>query len=97
MEVQEDHAYGWKIVDEPPFCVPFTGTPWINVPVPEDPKPIDFFNMLFKNEMWTEITTQTNVYAENRLATEELKEKSRWFDNFNGFTGLTTHSKNRAT
>lgn len=56
VEVQEDHTYGWKIFDEPPFCVPFTGgTPGINVPVPEDPKHIDFSNMLFKNEMWTEI------------------------------------------
>ena len=43
----------------------------------QNPEPIDILNLLFKPEMWERLTTQTNLYAENRIASEQLKEKSR--------------------
>jgi hypothetical protein len=46
------------------------------VELPQNPEPIDIFNLLFKPEMWDRLTTQTNLYAENQIAGEQLKEKS---------------------
>jgi hypothetical protein len=64
---------GWEHNDAVPICTPFTGNP---VELPQNPEPIDIFNLLFKPEMWDRLTTQTNLYAENRIAGEQLKEKS---------------------
>jgi hypothetical protein len=54
----------------------FTGNPGLNVELSQNPEPIDIFNLLFKPEMWDRLTTQTNLYAENWIAGEQLKEKS---------------------
>jgi hypothetical protein len=67
---------GWEHNDAVPICTPFTGNPGLNVELPQNPEPIDIFNLLFKPEMWDRLTTQTNLYAENQIAGEQLKEKS---------------------
>ena len=33
----------------------------------EDPKPIFFFNLLFKDNIWPLITTQTNLYVQEHI------------------------------
>ena len=76
-EMIEDVDIGWERNDAVPICTPFTGNPGLNVKLPQNPEPIDIFNLLFKPEMWDRLTTQTNLYAENRIAGEQLKEKSR--------------------
>ena len=75
--VQEDDEFGWLRDDSPPLCAPFTATPGLNMQLPEDPKPIFFFNLLFKDDMWSLIKTQTNLYAQKRIENGELKDTSR--------------------
>ena len=60
--------------DTPPFCAPFIGTPGLKIQLKDYPKPIDFCNLLFKKEMRTLLTTQTNLYAENRIANEHERQ-----------------------
>lgn len=74
INVREDEEFGWTRYDSMPSCAPFTGTPGLNTPITENPEPIDFFNMLFKNEMWALIANQTNLYATNRIE----KDKTCW-------------------
>lgn len=74
---RDDDEFGWEHKDTFPVCAPFTGKPGLNIELPENPEPIDFFNILFKAEMWTIITEQTNLYATQRIENEQLKAKSR--------------------
>jgi len=75
-EMIEDVDIGWERNNTVPICTPFTGNPRLNVELPQNLEPIDIFNLLFKPEMWDRLTTRTNLYAENRIAGEQLKENS---------------------
>ena len=60
--VQQDDDFSCLRDDSPPLCATFTTTPGLkNMLLREDPKPIFFFNFLFKDDMWALITTQTNL------------------------------------
>jgi hypothetical protein len=59
----DNDEFGREHKDTFPVCAPFTGKPGLNIELPDNPEPIDFFNILFKAEMWTIITEQTNVCA----------------------------------
>ena len=59
----DNDEFGWEHKDTFPVCAPFTGKPGLNIELPDNPEPIDFFNILFKAEMWTIITEQTNLCA----------------------------------
>ena len=77
--VQIDTMHGWS--HEPggdfPMFAPFTGECKLNVPVPDNPTPMDFFKMFFEESMWTEIVAQTNLYAQEKIAGIQLKPHSR--------------------
>ena len=68
---RDDDEFGWEHKDTFPVCA------GLNIELPDNPEPIDFFNILFKAEMWTIITEQTNLYATQRIENEQLKAKSR--------------------
>lgn len=76
-EMMEDVNIGWERNDAVPICAPFTGNPGLTVELPQNPEPIDIFNLLFKPEILDILTTRTNLYAENRIVGEQLKENSR--------------------
>lgn len=47
-----DEENDWSRIEEPPFCATFTGMPGLNnIDMVEDPQPIDFFYLLFRNSM----------------------------------------------
>ncbi len=61
-----DLTNGWTKEDgDNPLIAPFTGDPGLLVDVP-DREPIDFFNLLFKAEMWELLVDETNRYANQR-------------------------------
>ena len=61
----------------------FSGTPGLSVELPDEPMPLDFFNILFDQGMWEIMVTETNRYAETRINSQCLKPFSRlrnWTD-----------------
>lgn len=54
----------------------YTGEAGCSVPV-EGERPIDFFSLLFTNDMMQQIVTQTNLYAEQFIDSHELGPHSR--------------------
>ena len=75
--VQPYNKFGWLRDDSPPLCAPFTATPGLNMQLTGDPKPIFFFNLLFKDDMWSLIMTQTNLYVQKCIENGQLKDKLR--------------------
>ena len=72
-----DDANGWQTQDSPPMNSPFTGIPGLKVELPDDPTPLDFFNLMFDSSMWDLFATQTNNYANTRINMGPLQRKSR--------------------
>jgi hypothetical protein len=62
-----------------PKAIPFTGTEGLRVRIPDDPEPIDFFNLYFTDEIFQYIADETNRYAEQFIAAnkDNLKDNSR--------------------
>ena len=56
----------WEIQDTGTSFAPFTGTPGLFLD-PLDTKPVDFFNLLFENQMYKLIACETNKYAESKM------------------------------
>ena len=75
-EMIEDVDIGWERNDAVPICTPFTGNPGLNVELLQNPEPIDILNLLFKPEMWERLTTQTNLYAKNRICRWTIERKT---------------------
>ena len=76
LEVVADTHTGWAIVDgDGPTCAPFTGGQRFCRVVSDNPSPLEFFNCFFDNVMCDVLVQQTNLYAQNRLAT--LRHHSR--------------------
>ena len=77
-EVVADTHAGWASVDgDGPVCAPFTGGHRFCRVVSDDPSPLEFFNCFFDDVMWDVLVQQTNLYAQNRLATDALRHQSR--------------------
>ena len=76
-ELRQDVEFGWSRIDTPPTCVPFTGNPGLTVGLPDDPDEIDFFNLLFDDDMWSNLSEQTNLYAQRRIEREQMGQHSR--------------------
>uniref|UniRef100_A0A6P7F6E1 Uncharacterized protein LOC114326807 n=1 Tax=Diabrotica virgifera virgifera TaxID=50390 RepID=A0A6P7F6E1_DIAVI len=55
-----DEHYGWGEVEEDVTEFDFTGMPSINVNLPANAKPIDYFNVLFDNDIINTIVCETN-------------------------------------
>lgn len=72
-----DVAYGWSSTDNDPTNMPFTGASGLTEQLPDSPTAFDFFDILFDEGMWGILTDQTNLYAEQSLATMTLKPQSR--------------------
>lgn len=62
-EVELEHR--WKHQDDGDFPIipEFTADSKINAHLPEDPTPIDVFNLFFDDDLYNLLTTQTNLYA----------------------------------
>ena len=76
-ECQEDVELGWSREDATPLVAPFTGNPGLQSDLPDNPEAIDFFNLLFEDQMWEILTTETNRYAQSKISEEDLKQFSR--------------------
>lgn len=72
-----DVEFGWSSVDTEPFVMPFTGESGLAEHLPDSPVALDFFNLMFNDEMWGVLIQQTNLYATQTLATTQLKPQSR--------------------
>lgn len=55
----------------------FTGNPGLQLPVPDNARPIDFFKMYFTEEMIELLVEETNRFAKQYLDSQQLKAKSR--------------------
>ena len=66
----------WTRHDEPPLNAPFTGEAKLMVEMDEF-DPIDFFILFVNDDFLNVIVTETNRYAETRLANDGLPEFSR--------------------
>ena len=78
-ECPEDVEVGRSREDSTPLVAPFTGNPGLQSNIPDNPEAIDFFNILFEDEMWEILVTETNRYAQNKIHASEgnLKQFSR--------------------
>ena len=56
----------WQIQDTGASFTPFTGTPGLLLD-PLNTKPVDFFNLLFEDQMYKLIAHKTNRYAESKM------------------------------
>ena len=50
--------------------LPFTGTQGIQEELPDEPRPLDFFNLFVKDEDFDEITQETNRYADEYVTSQ---------------------------
>ncbi|XP_060572695.1 uncharacterized protein LOC132730734 [Ruditapes philippinarum] len=76
-ENAQDIQFGWSREDSPPTIAPFTGTPGLTVELPDDCTELDFCALLFDDDMWDILVTETNRYAQNRINTSSLRPFSR--------------------
>lgn len=80
---ESDVNRGWMSLstesDEPPFIAPFMGAAALNSDsiMTTDGSPIHFFNLLFDEEMWTLMTSETNKFAHRKMSETTLKPRSR--------------------
>lgn len=65
-EVPKDMEMNWSTVDSPPTVAPFTRNTRLTVDLADDASPIDFFKLLFNEDYWEKIVTQTNLYANGK-------------------------------
>ena len=74
----------WLSVDREPNVPPFTGTPGIKVPLPNNPSTGDFLNLFLTDEIFDILVEQTNLYASQyKRNNPNLPPHSRaneWFD-----------------
>ena len=81
---QADLEAQWLPVDREPNVPPFTGTPGIKVPLPNNPSTGDFFNLFLTDEFFDILVEQTNLYAiQYKRNNPNLPPHSRaieWFD-----------------
>ena len=81
---QADLEAQWLPVDREPNVPPFTGTPGIKVPLPNNPSTGDFLNLFLTDEFFDILVEQTNLYAiQYKRNNPNLPPHSRaneWFD-----------------
>jgi len=73
-QLPTDISCGWgdeKNVNK--VLMEFDSIPGLKCEFPEEPTPLDMFNVLFDNEMWELLCTETNRYAKNVLDTSLAK------------------------
>ena len=78
-DIRDDVEVGWSREDVVPLIAPFTGKPGLQRQLPENPEPFDFFNLLFKENMWELLVNEMNRYAEGRTNGVHIKPFSRIF------------------
>ena len=81
---QADLEAQWLPVDREPNVPPFTGTPGIKVPLPNNPSTGDVLNLFLTDEFFDILVEQTNLYAiQYKRNNPNLPPHSRaneWFD-----------------
>lgn len=81
---QADLEAQWLPVDREPNVPPFTGTPGIKVPLPNNPSTGDFLNLFLTDEFFDILVEQTNLYAiqykRNNPNLPPHSRANKWFD-----------------
>ena len=91
---------GEDAVSQLPDLPVFSGAPGFKKTLPDNPKPLDYFQLFFSDDIIHSIVTETNRYAEEMIAaTENISPSSRLeankskrvesvysADTFNGFS-----------
>ena len=76
---EEAQEAKWKEQDKAPTVPPFTNDSKINVPLSDDPNPLEFLDLFLDDAFYYYITTQTNIYADQYLsANPELSPHARY-------------------
>lgn len=65
--IADDELWGWSREDSPPLDVPFTAKHGLNVELPDNSNPLDYFSLFFKDEMWDLLVLETNKFAHKRI------------------------------
>jgi len=76
-EFESDVDEGWSREAREPVNAPFTGQVKLNASLPENPEPLDFFQLFVDDSIIEKIVVETNRYAERKIEAEDLKENSR--------------------
>lgn len=72
-----DEENGWGKEDTLPIVAPFSKTSKLNSDM-DSSDPIDFFKLFFRDSMFQLIKDQTNLYAQQRMASETISQNSRY-------------------
>lgn len=76
----------WQSDDEDPINIPFLANVGINIDLEENSKPIDFFHILFSNEMIDIIVRETNRRAQEKLENSRTRTKTKKLNNWKDLT-----------
>lgn len=63
-EVPKDLAMNWSSLDTPPTLAPFTRNVGLTVDLADDASPLEFFKLLFNENYWEKIVTETNTFQQ---------------------------------
>lgn len=79
LEIPQPQIEGpdWRDVPENPNNFEFLGNNELLVPIPGSNRPIDYFRMIFDDDLLNLIVRETNTYAEEVFCGEGVSEKSR--------------------
>ncbi|MCG7879142.1 MAG: transposase [Candidatus Thiodiazotropha taylori] len=75
--IARDEELNWSNIDTPPTIAPFTRDVGLTVDLDEEAEPIQFFKLFFNEDYWPIIVTETNKYAEAKIAQQPLSPNSR--------------------
>ncbi|KAK9889678.1 hypothetical protein WA026_007057 [Henosepilachna vigintioctopunctata] len=67
----------WSDIPIPMCSFPFSQKNELLVPIPGNNEPIDFFRLLFDDDILNLLVSETNTYAEALICSEGVSEKSR--------------------
>ena len=77
-EFEIDVEEGWKSDSDAVINMPFLGRSQLNIELPDDPQPLDFFKLFSDGYIINLLVDETNKYAQKKKIDEgNLKEKSR--------------------
>lgn len=76
--IARDEELNWSNIDTPPTIAPFTRDVGLTVDLDEEAEPIQFFKLFFNEDYWPIIVTETNKYAEAKIAQQPLSPNCSW-------------------
>ncbi|XP_052779397.1 piggyBac transposable element-derived protein 4-like isoform X2 [Mya arenaria] len=76
VEIEADREAGWTGNETFPTVMPFNGGGTLNVEM-DSHNPIDYMKLFIDNDFFEVMCNETNAYATNRMANQELATHSR--------------------